>query len=131
MIISSLPGHARRTAVLAATAALFTAGFSAATVAPASAAPEECGVDELCTWVDGNFVGAFSRTFVPPYPSGFCGNVVNPRSNDTSSSVVNRSSRTILFYADADCQGEFLVIPPNTQIADFGAFNDKHSSFKF
>lgn len=131
MILSALRIHARRTTTLAAAAALFTAGLSVATVAPASAAPEDCGVDELCTWVDADFNGAFSRTGVNAFPSGACANNTDPDGNDTASSVVNRSSRNIVFYADADCQGESFVIPPNTEFANFGSFNDKVSSARF
>ncbi len=115
---------------MAATAALFTAGFSAISVAPASAAPEECGVDQLCVWGDGDFIGPYSVGNVNEFPSGECANLLDPAVNDTGSSAVNRSSRNIVLYADTDCQGESLVIPPNSQIGDFGAFNDKLSSVR-
>ncbi len=82
-------------------------------------------------WGDGDFIGGFSRASIPLFPSGYCANVANPEGNDTVSSAVNGSSRNIVFYADADCQGESLALPPNGQIGDFGAFNDKLSSVKF
>ncbi|MEV7547938.1 peptidase inhibitor family I36 protein [Streptomyces sp. NPDC089915] len=93
----------RRAALLALTAAL---SLTTAALSPASAAPEQCGANQLCLWNDygeqGQFVhvdGVAVGQCVPGYVKWPDGTTSNP------SSVRNNLGFMVFAFNSSDCSG--------------------------
>ncbi|MGL5928102.1 MAG: peptidase inhibitor family I36 protein [Dermatophilaceae bacterium] len=128
--------RARRATVHLAVATLGIATVGLAAAAPASAAPEDCATDDFCMYTDIDFGGdlLFSDVNDTDFPSGFCDGTLFPDKNDfndLTSSVINNTPRNIILYADTDCQGESIIVTPNSRISWLAGFNDKASSIRF
>jgi hypothetical protein len=112
----------------AAVAALATAvsliiPLSAAS--PASAAVQDCPSGYFCLWWDADFSGAM----LAPSANGTAWPDFGTRSfNDVASSGRNNTGVGWCVYQDINYQGSVVYFPPNTQVSNFGWFNDMASS---
>ncbi len=121
----------KQVALGVATSVLAAGGLGLALPTSAFAAAADCSAGKACIWQDGEFNSSsrWAAQDISSFSSGICINVL-PDWNDKISSASNRTNRNIIFYADADCKGASLVFAPNTQLGNFGTFNDKTSSVK-
>ncbi|WP_221355795.1 peptidase inhibitor family I36 protein [Streptomyces beigongshangae] len=116
--------------------------------APANAAASQCPAGKVCIFQDSNFGGEVwvadtvcRSDLSEDYPGNY------PNVNDSASSIVNNTSKTIRLFENTGFAGRYVFVPANGSIADLkqrnltvyhndgsifanpGEFNDVASSF--
>jgi Peptidase inhibitor family I36 len=121
----------RRVATSAAAVALAFTGLELTAAAPAAAAadPSSCPANAVCMYEHANFEGtAVYSVLGDGFPSGVCA-VINTDFDNRISSIVNNTPRNLVWYVDANCQGNSFITTPFSQTAYVGdAFNDRLTS---
>ena len=140
----------RRTTTIAAGAAtgmLILGGIAISGAGPASASSESLEFFQDVNY--GNQLDRFGGDYraiqmpnIEPYsedymnnmvydlPSGQCANVNYGNLNDQISSIKNHTSRNVVLYLDANCQGASFTLAPGTEHPALTWSNDKISSFR-
>ncbi|GIE91998.1 Peptidase inhibitor family I36 [Actinoplanes regularis] len=116
-----------RAAALAALTLIAGAAVQTAATGAAHADYRDCPDRYLCLWGDGNYEGRY--TF---YPEGnlFVRNI-GDRMNDLTTSIWNRTGRTVCFYNDINYQGQLFCMGAGGSSANVGSgANDRISSFQ-
>jgi hypothetical protein len=106
---------------MAASAALLSA-------APAHAAASDCGAGAFCVFKSTNYFVDW-RVFSIPAASG-CINLTD--FNDTASSAINRSGKTVRLYQDYNKGGKYVIVAPGQSIPDLTSvpiYNNNGSYF--
>jgi hypothetical protein len=120
----------RKTLRAVATAALILVTGTAVQLTAAGAAHadyRDCPDRYLCLWGDGNYTGRYrfqpeGNLFVPNIGSAM---------NDLTTSIWNRTGRTVCFYDHSNYQGQLLCLNGGGSTANVGsAANDRISSFQ-
>jgi len=120
----------RKTIKAAIVAALSLATGAAVQVSATGAALadyRDCPDHYVCLWGDGNYAGRYlfqpeSNLFVPNIGSFM---------NDLTTSIWNRTGRTICFYNDINYQGQLLCLNGGGSTPNVGSgANDRISSFQ-
>jgi Peptidase inhibitor family I36 len=114
------------TLITGATVQMAAAG--AAQAGPAGPADyRDCPDRYLCLWGDGNYEG---RYLFQPEGNLFVPNI-GSFMNDLTTSIWNRTGRTVCFYNHINYQGQLLCIGAGGSTPNVGAgANDKISSFQ-
>jgi hypothetical protein len=120
----------RKTFQAAAMAALVLVTGSAVQVATTGAALanwQDCPDHYVCLWGDSNYAG---RYIFQPDGNLFVSNI-GSFMNDLTTSIWNRTGRTICFYNDINYQGQLLCLNGGGSSANVGSgANDQISSFQ-
>jgi hypothetical protein len=116
-----------RAVAIAATTLVAGATVQLTTPGTAVADYRDCPDHYVCLWGDGNYAGRY--VFYPD--NNLSVPNVGDRMNDLTTSIWNRTGRTICFYNDSNFQGQLLCVGAGGSTANVGAgANDRITSFQ-
>jgi hypothetical protein len=117
----------RKTAAVAALALVASAVVQVAATNAAHAEWQDCPDHYVCLWGDGNYAG---RYLFQPENNLFVSNI-GSFMNDLTTSIWNRTGRTVCFYNDINYQSQLFCLNAGGSTPNVGSgANDRISSFQ-